>query len=154
MVTHNAFVARLENDVFILTTHNVLMRREIGCKKPLRANVIFGISLSINCINTTARTSHVRHNAIAKVTLVIIRHPCVDITSFCTHLPTLAKVVIGENTTEGMLALAILKVGIFAIIGGKHGKFAVGIDIPRIETQTVATIIIVICLLQEMKVFV
>ena len=53
-----------------------------------------------------------------------------------------------------MLALTIFEVGILAIVSSKHGKFAVGVDIPRIKPKTVATIIAVIRLLQEMKVFV
>ena len=57
-----------------------------------------------------------------------------------------------EHRAEGLLALAVLKVGRVAMVDGEHGQLAVRVDVPGIESEPVVLARVVVDLLQEVEV--
>ena len=145
-------VAILRDDILVSAFHEVLMSGEVGGEEPLVAQIVFRLCLSIQGVDGATGASHVCHDTIAQVALVVVCHPCVDVTRLGCQLQVPAPTVPGEDTTEGVLALTILKVGFLAMIHGEHGQLAVGIDIPGIQTQAVALQGIVVHLLKDIEV--
>ena len=88
------------------------------------------------------------HYTIAQVALVVVRHPGIYIARLSAELPALAQVVPRYNTTKGVLALPIIKVGILAVVYSKHCQLADRVDIPRVETKSVASACVVVDLLE------
>ena len=94
------------------------------------------------------------HCAVAQVTLIVIRHPGIDIARLCAEFPIFTQVIPRKHTAEGVLALGILKVGIAAVVDGQHRKLAIGVYIPRIKTQAVTLECVVVDLLQNVQVLI
>ena len=68
------------------------------------------------------------------------------------YAPSASVVVPRQDASESMFALPILKVAFFAVVGGEHGQFAVGVDVPCVDSESVASVCVVVHLLQDMKI--
>ena len=74
----------------------------------------------LNGIYPTARTGHMCHIAITHIALVVVRHPGVYVARFGAELPIFADMIPRNYTSEGLLALAVIKGSLIAIVHGKH----------------------------------
>ena len=95
------------------------MRRERGREEPL-IEVILAIGLTVEGIYLATRASHRGHHAIARIALIVVGHPRVDISRLGRHLPIATQVIPRENTAKSLLALAVVEVGGLAVVGGEH----------------------------------
>ena len=128
------------------------MRRNGGGEEPLRADIILAIDLPVEGVYLAARAGHRGHNAIARITLIVVGHPRVDIARLGRHLPRTAQVVPRQHASEGMLTLAVIELGSLTVVGGEHRQLAVGVYVPRTQTETLAAIGVIVGLLQDMQI--
>ena len=75
-----------------------------------------------------------------------------DIARLGRHLPIATQVIPRQYTAEGMLALAVVELGGLTVVGGEHRQLAIGVYVPRTQAETLATIGVIIGLLQNMQI--
>ena len=122
------------------------------CREEPLAGIEFAIGLAVKGIDVAARAGHRGHYAVARVALIVVGHPSVDVTRLGRYLPAAAQMIPREYASEGVFALAVIHLGCVAIIGSEHLQLAVGVDVPRIQAETVATPRIIVGLLQDVQI--
>ena len=142
------------DNVFVDASYQMLVCRN-GCReKPLLPEVVFSIHLAEEGVDRAARADHLLHFPVAELPFVVVGHPGMDITGFDAHFPLFAQVIPRKDAAQGLFALLVQVVVILLVIDRQHRKSPLRIDIPGLQSETVAVSGIVIDLLQRMEIVV
>lgn len=77
-----------------------------------------------------------------------------DITGFDAHFPLFAQVIPRKDAAQGLFALLVQVVVVLLVIDRQHRKSPLRIDIPGLQSETVAVSGIVIDFLQRVEIVV
>ena len=126
-----------------------------GCReKPLLPEVVFPVHLAEEGVDRAARADHLLHFPVAELPFVVVGHPGMDITGFDAYFPLFAQVIPRKDAAQGLFALLVQVVVVLLVIDRQHRKSPLRIDIPGLQSETVAVPGIVIDLLQRVEIVV
>ena len=132
----------------------MLVHRKVGRKEPLVADGIFALDLAEKRIDPAARADHLRHVAVAERLLEIVGHPRMDIPRLGSYLPILAEMIPLQDAAQRLLALHVGVVVVLLVVDRQHRDAARRMDVPRLQSETVAVAGIVVKFLQQVQIVV